>query len=113
MIVARASSPSVSAAGPGCRISDDLISRSQPSRTAEISAKPGRAATRTGTNFLPHHEPTMMSGAAAMTSYADTMRSRALLRSARFANTSTPPAAATSSDTQPMPAIIGSSHSSK
>ena len=31
-----ASSPSVSAAGPGCRISGDLISRSQPVRTAGI-----------------------------------------------------------------------------
>ena len=35
-----ASSPSVSAAGPGCRISGDLISRSQPVRTAGIASKP-------------------------------------------------------------------------
>ena len=47
-----ASSPSVSAAGPGCRISGDLISRSKPSRTAGIASKPGRAATFAGHEFL-------------------------------------------------------------
>ena len=57
MMATIASSPSVSAAGPGCRISGDLISRSQPSRTAGIVSKPGRAATFAGTNFLPHQEP--------------------------------------------------------
>jgi hypothetical protein len=64
MIPASASSPSVSAAGPGCRMSVDLTSRSQPVATAGTSAKPGRAATLAGTNFLPHQEPMMMSGAA-------------------------------------------------
>ena len=54
--------PSVSAAGPGCRISVDLTSRSQPVATAGTSTKPGRAATFAGTNFLPHQEPIMMSG---------------------------------------------------
>ena len=44
-----ASRPSVSAAGPGCRISVDLISRRKPSRTAGIASKPGRAA-----NFRRH-----------------------------------------------------------
>ena len=45
----------------------DLISRRKPSRTAGMASKPGRAATFAGTNFLPHHEPTMMSGCAAIT----------------------------------------------
>src|SRR5574337_1832231 len=40
-----ASSPSVSAAGPGCRMIGDLISCSSPSRTAGIASQPGRAAT--------------------------------------------------------------------
>ena len=38
--------PSVSAAGPGWRMSADLISCSSPSRTAGTSTQPGRAATR-------------------------------------------------------------------
>src|SRR3954471_13825692 len=42
MMPARASSPSVSAAGPGCRISGDLISRRKPSRTAGMAPAPGR-----------------------------------------------------------------------
>ena len=66
MMASSASRPSVSAAGPGCRISGDLISRRNPSRTAGIVSKPGRAATFFGTNFLPHHEPRMMSGLAAI-----------------------------------------------
>src|SRR5205807_1103308 len=70
-----ASSPSVSAAGPGCRISADLISRKKPARTAGISPKPGRLPTLAGTNFLPHLDPIMMSGAAAMTSSGAAIRS--------------------------------------
>ena len=108
-----ASSPSVSAAGPGCRISGDLISRSQPERTAGMASKPSRAQTFAGTNFLPHQEPTMMSGAAAITSRGDTMRSLAFFCAASAGNTSTPPAVSISSDTHLMPEIIGSSHSSK
>ena len=61
--------------------------------------KPGRAVTFSGTNFLPHHEPMMMSGAAAITSSAETMRSLAFLSRASAGNTSMPPAASTSSDT--------------
>src|SRR5258707_11545860 len=68
MMAASASSPSVNAAGPGCRMSGDLISRRKPSRTAAISAKPGRAATFVGTNFLPHQEPMMMSRSEEHTS---------------------------------------------
>jgi hypothetical protein len=108
-----ASSPSVSAAGPGCRISGDLISRSQPVRTAGIASKPARAMTFAGTNFLPHQEPTMMSGAAAITSRGATMRSLAFLRSASSGKTSVPPAVSISSETHLRPEIIGSSHSSK
>jgi iron complex transport system substrate-binding protein len=108
-----ASSPSVSAAGPGCRMMVDLISRSQPVRTAGIAPKPSRATTFAGTNFLPHHEPMTMSGALAIISSRETVRSFALLWDARPANTSSPPATAMSSDTQPIPEIIGSSHSSK
>ena len=43
----------------------------------------------------------------------ETMRSLAFLRAASCGNTSMPPAASISSDTQPRPEIIGSSHSSK
>ena len=55
----------------------------------------------------------MMSGAAAITASADTMRSFALLFPASAGNTSMPPAISISSDTHLMPEIIGSSHSSK
>src|SRR6185437_1431676 len=113
IIPASASSPSVRAAGPGWRISVDLISRNQPVATAGTWVKPGRAATLAGTNFLPHQEPMMMSGAAAITSAPDTMRSLAVLRLLSWGNNSMPPAHSMSSDTQPSPEIIGSSHSSK
>src|SRR5207342_2798869 len=52
--------PSVRAAGPGWRITGDLISCSSPSRTAGMASHPGRATTFSGRNFLPHHEPRMM-----------------------------------------------------
>ena len=69
--------PSVSAAGPGCRMIDDFTSCSSPSRTAGTSCQPGRAATERGLNFLPHHEPKMMSGARRTTSSGSaTMRPR-------------------------------------
>ena len=114
MMACSASSPSVSAAGPGCRISGDLISCSSPSRTAGTSAQPGRAATFSGRNFLPHHEPMMRSGAARTTSSGSaTMRSRPRLAAARSGKMSSPPAMPTSSLTQRMALICGSSHSSK
>ena len=103
----------MSAAGPGCRMSGDLISRIQLFATAGIASKPGRAATLAGTNFLPHHEPMMMSGAAAITMSGVTMRSGADFFRDNSGNTSTPPAISISSDTQRIPEIIGSSHSSK
>src|SRR6202035_1505242 len=102
-----AARPSVRAAGPGCRISGDLISWSAPRCTAGMRSKPGRLTTFSGRNFLPHHEPMMMSGARAMTSAAVTMRSLADLRTARSAKISLPPAASINSETQPMPEIIG------
>ena len=71
------------------------------------------AATFAGTNFLPHQEPTMMSGLAAITCSGVTMRSLAFLRNDSAGNTSAPPAASISSATQRIPEIIGSSHSSK
>src|SRR5262245_59250046 len=67
MIACNASSPSVSAAGPGCRIKGDLTSCNCASRTAGITFHPARAATFSARNFLPHHEPMMRSGARAMT----------------------------------------------
>jgi hypothetical protein len=52
-----------------------LISYSALFRTAGISPKPGRVATFSGRNFLPHHEPMMISGRRTMTSSAVTIRS--------------------------------------
>ena len=56
----------------------------------------------------------MTSGAAAITaSGRDDAVLRGLGRCADAGKTSSPPAISISSDTQPMPEIIGSSHSSK
>ena len=55
----------------------------------------------------------MMSGAAAITASAVTMRSLAFLFAANCGNTSMPPATSINSDTHLSPEIIGSSHSSK
>jgi len=52
MIPASRSSPSVSAAGPGCRIRVDLISRSQPVATAGTWAKPGAGGDLGWDEFL-------------------------------------------------------------
>src|ERR1700682_485060 len=72
-----ASSPSVSAAGPGCRISGDLISTMRSLRTAGISFQPGRFLILSGTTFLPHHDARITSGAAARTTSGEMMRSLA------------------------------------
>ena len=69
-----ASRPSVSAAGPGCRMSGDLISKMRPSRTAGMASQPRRRRIRSMATFLPHHEARITSGAAAMTASAETMR---------------------------------------
>src|SRR5215217_3740591 len=106
-------SPSVRAAGPGCRMMLLLISCSAPVRTAGTVSKPGRLATLPGTNRLPHQEPMITSGCAATTSSGLTRRPFALGARDRSAKTSIPPAISTSSETQRMPVIIGSSHSSK
>src|SRR5262249_22482574 len=92
MMATSASRPSVNAAGPGCRMSGDLISRRKPSRTAGTSAKPGRAATLAGTNFLPHQEPTMMSGLGAVNFSPPTMRAFAVFRRGNAGKTTEPPA---------------------
>src|SRR6516162_498372 len=98
-----ASRPSVSAAGPGWRMSADLISRIHPSATGGIAPKPSHALTFAGTNFFPHQEPMIMSGLAAITSRPDTIRSLALLCRERPENTSSPPAISISSETQRIP----------
>ena len=79
----------------------------------DLCRSPDAPRPSPGTNFLPHQEPTMMSGCAAITSCGDTMRSLAFLRSDSSGNTSMPPATSINSATQRMPEIIGSSHSSK
>jgi G3E family GTPase len=108
-----ASRPSVNAAGPGWRISGDLISTMRPLRTAGIRSHPGLCLIRSGTTFLPHHEARMISGAASTTSAGETIRPVAAFSRAFSAKISSPPAIPISSDTQPMPLISGSSHSSK
>src|SRR5260370_42640788 len=70
-----ASSPSVSAAGPGCRISADLISTMRPLRTAGISLQPGRFLILSGTTFLPHQDARITSGAAVRTTSGEIVRS--------------------------------------
>src|ERR1700712_4720140 len=70
-----ASSPSVSAAGPGCRINGDLISTMRLLRTAGISFQPGRCLILSGTTFLPHHDARIRSGAASRTVSGEMMRS--------------------------------------
>jgi hypothetical protein len=98
-----ASRPSVNAAGPGCKMSGDLISKMPPFRTAGRAAHPGRSQIRRRTTFLPHHEARMTSGAAAMTASEDTMRSFAHFFSRNSGKMSSPPAIPTNSDTQPTP----------
>src|SRR6185295_16368998 len=93
---------------------DDLISCSWRCATAGTRSQPGRAATASGRNFLPHHEPRMMSGARRTTSSGSAMmRSLPSECWALSAKQSSPPAMPISSETQRMPEIIGSSHSSK
>src|SRR5262249_18065483 len=82
MIACSAARPLVSAAGPGCRINGDLISCIAPYFTAGMRSKPGLLASFSGRNFLPHHEPIMISGSLRMTSSAVTMRSLADLHEA-------------------------------
>jgi DNA end-binding protein Ku len=48
-------------------------------RKATPRSKPFRATTRSGLNFLPHHEPMIRSGSRAITSSGVTMRSLAAL----------------------------------
>ena len=108
-----ASSSSVRAAGPGCKIRGDLISTILSFRTAGITSHPLRYRILSGCTFLPHHEARIRSGAAATTASGATIRSEADCRVRSAAKTSSPPAISTSSDTQPIPLIRGSFHSSK
>ena len=95
-----ASRPSVSAAGPGCRISADLISMMRSFGTAGIASQPGRCRILSGTTFLPHQEAKMTSGAAAITSCGETIRSLAAFCFLSSGNISLPPAISMSSETQ-------------
>src|ERR1700688_3229183 len=72
-----ASNPSVSAAGPGCRISGDLISTMRPLRTAGIWSQPGRFLILSATTFLPHQDARITSGAVTRTVSGETIRSLA------------------------------------
>ena len=55
------------AAGPGCRMTGDLTRGGVRCAMAGIACQPGRAATFSGRNFLPHQLPRMMSGARRIT----------------------------------------------
>jgi hypothetical protein len=108
------STPSVSAAGPGCRMSADLISNSWPFLTAFTLSQPGRAATFSGRNFLPHQEPITMSGLRRTISLPSAMmRSLPIGIAASSAKQSSPPAIRASSETQRIALMCGWSHSSK
>src|SRR5207253_1626741 len=71
---------------PWLQIKEDLISYMCSYCTAGVRSKPARASTRSGRNFLPHHEPMIRSGSRATTSSAVTTRSLAALRLPRSAN---------------------------
>ncbi len=113
MIATSASSPSVSAAGPGCKISGDLISRSQPSRTAGMCRK-----ARTRRHFRRDEFLAAPGADDDVRACRDHVLHRddavlGVLAWDSAGNVSMPPAISISSDTQRMPEIIGSSHSSK
>jgi hypothetical protein len=83
------------------------------SRTAGISLQPGRCRILSITTFLPHQDAKITSGAAARTTSGKMIRSFAVFCDRSPGRMSSPPAISISSDTQPMPLINGSSHSSK
>ena len=66
--------PSVRAAGPGCRMYVDLISKTLPLRTAAMASHPGRRLTVSLLTFMPHHEAIMTSGSRGITLAGSTMR---------------------------------------
>ena len=78
-------SPSVSAAGPGCKIKRrlDLVNGAAAAPPARSVKSRSRLTTFSGRNFFPHHEPTIISGRESITSAAVTMRSLADLPVAR------------------------------
>ena len=77
------------------------------------SREPGSGRDLPGTNFLPHHEPMMMSGRRAMTSSADTIRSFADSCGALGPENVGAAGNLDQFRDPAMPEIIGSSHSSK
>ena len=81
--------------------------------TALTPCQPGRAAMAARSTGLPHQDARMMSGSRRATSSALTARSRAARRSRSSGKMSRPPAISTTSDTQRIPAMSGSGHSSK
>ena len=68
---------------------------------------------RAGCTFFPHHDARMTSGRPSRTASGSTMRSLASAAVRRCGKIGVPPAISTSSSTQRMPEISGSSHSSK
>ena len=80
-------------AGPGCRMSHDLISCSAPVAHRRHRLPAGPRGDALGPNFLPHHEPTITSGARrAGSAVGDRSRSRPIAERASSGNTSSPPA---------------------
>ena len=90
----------------------DLVELSVPDRRDSLETRP--LADSLGAEFLAAPGSDDQSGERRMTqSGPDRMRCLASGRLARSAKISSPPAMSISSETQPMPQIIGSSHSSK
>ena len=81
--------------------------------TAATTSHPGRPEIVAFFTFLPHHDAKITSGFLRATSAASTMRSRPSPAAASSGKIGAPPAISTSSSTQRMPEMIGSSHSSK
>src|SRR4029079_14644471 len=61
--------PSVTAAGPGCKITGDLISNTKLSFTALILSQFSLATSFSFLNFFPHQDAMIISGLRSMTSY--------------------------------------------
>ena len=84
----------MSAAGPGCRMIEDLISCSSPSRTAGIASQPATRGDRRRTEFLaaPGAEDEVRARARTTSAGSAMMRSRPSDMAARSAKQSSPPA---------------------
>ena len=64
--------PSVSAAGPGCKIIGDLISNKEFVLIALIESQPSLSFIFLKFTFLPHQDAKMISGFLQMTSLEET-----------------------------------------